>query len=330
MKKGLICLGNPIVDCYAFVSDEFLKKHALPKGSAPVFSPEQVKEIIKDVDFVSVACGGSSLNVAKGVGFAGHKAAVFGQHSDDEDGKIVEEGLSDYSVKNLSIVKKNAYTTRLNCFITPDGQRTMLAIFASSHEKLDAPINFSMFDEYKYLLVEGYYFCNDILVDTAYKVNEYCHKQGLETILLLSNIFCVNSYKNHLLTTLEKSTIISGNDEEFLKLLDKENIEDLLVFLEKHPSLKVSLVTLGPKGAYAVVNGKRYFIEAPDAEVVDTTGAGDYFTAGFLYGYFEGYSVETSLKIANLFAGDVISHVGANLDKNIRSKFEYLLANEKK
>lgn len=329
-KRGLICLGNPVVDAYALASDEFLEKYEIPKGSAPIFPAEKVKSIISHLNFSSECFAGSGANVTKGLGLMGCKTALIGQYSDDENGKIIKESLKRHNIRDLSCIKKG-YTTRINTFITPDKQRTMLAIFGVSHESREEEFDLSIMDEYEYFLIEGYHFCNKHLLDLSEKCTNYADKIGMKIVLILSNIFCVESFKKEIQPVADKSYIISGNEEEFLKMFNKSNLEELLEHLEKNESKRIMIVTLGEKGAYITYNGQRFFINAPEVkELKDTTGAGDLFTSGFLYGFLNKYKITTCAKIANIFAKHIISKIGTDLPPTIKQEVIKFLEHEKK
>lgn len=330
MSKGIICIGSLLIDAYAFVEDKFLEKHNVEKGSAPILNPEKVKEIIKEVTFVSKFAGGSAANVIRGLGFLGHKTALVAQYGNDENGEFAKSILKEYGVTDLSSIKKNSPTTIINTLITPDAQRTMIALFSASHEERSNPLNLEEIDNYEYLMTEGYHFCNESLASIAIQAADYASNKNKKIIFMLSNADYVDIYRSNIEKVVEKSSIISGTSEEFLRMFRKENLDELLDFLEKEKKYEALIITLGSEGAYVIVNQKRYHLKPPIVEVItDTTGAGDFYTSGFLFGFINGYSLDVCSKIANVLAKNIISHVGVYLDSSVKKEVEEILKNEK-
>ncbi|OAL10348.1 sugar kinase [Candidatus Mycoplasma haematobovis] len=332
MKKSVLCLGDPVFDAFAFVDDQLLIDNNIEKGSAPVKDPAEVKRITDSLTLAAANCGGSAANVAKGIGFLGGKVALLGQYGDDERGGQVRDSFISYGVEDRCLMKVGGTTTQIFILVTPDAQRTMLAIFGTSHALDCSKVNYSVIDEYDYLLLEGYQFGSPNLIQNAYNCLNRAEEKGVGVILCLSNIFCVNSYYEHIKHFSDKAKIIAGNDEEFLKLFSIDKVEDLLSYLEtlctNSPDSKYVglIVTLGKYGAWVFWKGQKIFVGAPDVEKpTDTSGAGDYFVAGLLYGFFHGYSLETTTKLAQILAGDVISHVGTLLSDNIKDEIKKIL-----
>ncbi|GCE63327.1 2-dehydro-3-deoxygluconokinase [Candidatus Mycoplasma haematohominis] len=320
MSRGLLCFGNPLIDSYAFVEDAFLEKNKLIKGSNAILTKEEISNITKDLEFVFIDCGGSSSNVARGIGILGYRVGLVGQYGDDETGKIVEKSLKSCNVENLSFVKPGGITTQVVACITSDAQRTMFAIFGASHEEYIKPFDLEILNDWEGILLEGYHFCNASLNGLAQKVAHKAKELNKKTILIISSIFQVPGYKENLLQAINCFSIVTGTSEEFMQLFDKNDIEEMLEYLEKS-NFELAAVTLGKEGSYIIYKGKRMFVNAPAVEnVVDTTGAGDCFAAGLLFGYFSGYPLEKSIEIANIMAGQAISKIGVCLNDEVKEK----------
>ncbi|AEW45953.1 pfkB kinase family protein [Mycoplasma haemocanis str. Illinois] len=331
MKKSILCLGNPVFDTFASVSDDILLSNNIEKGSAPILDPKKVIEITSKINFISANCGGSAANIAKGIAILGGRAGLFGQYADDKEGNIIRDSLKKHGVVNHCSVEKGAMTTQINVLVTPDAQRTMIAIFGASHTMDPKAVDYSIVDSYDYFLLEGYQFCNQRLIDISYAFLKRIKEKNISLILSISNIFCVESYYQHMKCFADSARIIVGNEEEFLKLFNFDDIDKLLDYLQPQCSssekYEMIMVTVGPKGAYILWEGKKIFVEAPDVKTpVDTTGAGDYFVAGLLYGYFQGYDMSINNKIAQIMAKDIISKFGSNLSLEIVDEVKKLLS----
>lgn len=320
MPKGILCFGNPVVDSYSFVENSFLEKNSLVKGTNSVLTKEKITEITKGLDFISIGCGGSAVNFARGIGILGYRVGLVGQYGDDDKAKLIEKALTECNVENLTYTKTVGITTQIVTCITSDAQRTMFAIFGASHEEYVEPFDFSLISDYEAILLEGYQFCTPSLNKLAQEVTLQAKSLNKKAILVISSMFQVPEYKENLLNAINCFSIITGTSEEFMHLFDKENLEDLLKHLES-TNFELAAVTLGKEGCYLIYKGKRVFVSPPQVEnVVDTTGAGDCFTAGLLFGYFSGYPLEKSAEIANIMAGHVISKIGVCLDEEIKEK----------
>ncbi|AEG73780.1 pfkB family kinase [Mycoplasma haemofelis str. Langford 1] len=330
MKKSILCLGNPVFDTFASVSDDILVSNNIEKGSAPILDPKKVIEIISKVNFISANCGGSASNIAKGIALVGGKAGLFGQYADDKEGDIIKDSLKEHGVIDHCSVEKGGITTQINCLVTPDAQRTMIPLFGASHFMNPEAVDYSVVDNYDYFLLEGYQFCNQCLVDISYAFLDRVKEKNISLILSISNIFCVESYYQHMKHFAEAARMIVGNEEEFLKLFNFDDVNKLLDHLQsqcvKGGKYEMIMVTAGPKGANILWEGKRFFVEAPDVKTpVDTTGAGDYFVAGLLYGYFQGYDMSISNKIAQIMAKDIISKFGSTLSPSVVDEVKKVL-----
>lgn len=255
---------------------------------------------------------------------------MIGQYGDDERGSLIAEGLNECHVENRCIVKPNGVTTNICILVTPDAQRTMIAIFGASHEEHIRSANMDMIDEYEMVLIEGYAFASPILTKINVPAVEKAHSLNKKLVMVISSVFNVPGYKENMLKWIDKFSIVTGTQEEFSLLFDKPDLEELLTFLEQS-SFELCAVTMGSQGCYIVQNSSRMFVPAPAVDkVIDTTGAGDSFTAGLLFGYLSGYDINKSIHIAKILAGYTISKIGVLINRDVKKQVEELINKEEK
>ncbi|AFZ78910.1 kinase, pfkB family member protein [Theileria equi strain WA] len=321
----VLCLADPVVNLYAFVSDEVLAKHNLEKGSTVVLSPEALEAVLKDVEVVFTCPAGMS-NVARGMGFLGSDVSLFGQYADDEKGAMISAGLKEYNVKDHCLVKKGGRSTYNYILVSSDAKRVVLPVSGASREIDPDQVDYSIVGNFDYFFISAFQFCDEHLPSATRLVDEVL-KRGVKLMFNLASVSCVTKFYDRIKPVVEATAVLSGNEKDFKKFYGLEDSEQLYAHLATlctgtaDSKFELVVVQLDSKGAVVFEHGKRFDFAPPElGEVVDLTGIGTFHLGGYLYGYFKGYHPEVSAKIGDVLAVDIISRLGLLLSEDARSK----------
>ena len=312
----VVGIGNAIVDVIARCDDAFLAKHALKKGSMQLlFDTDAVLKLYKDMGQAIEISGGSAANTIVGVASFGGKAAYIGKVADDELGRIFAHDIRAAGVTYETMPSKGgAPTARCLIVVTPDGERTMNTFLGVSPELDGGAINPAMIAAGRIVYLEGYLFDRDEAKAAFRQAAGIAQKAGREVALTLSDGFCVDRHRAEFRTLVKDQVdILFANESEIKSLYQTDSFDEAASQVEKE--VKLAVLTRSAKGAVIKSGGKTIAVSAvPVPKVVDTTGAGDLYAAGFLYGHATGKDLETCGKLGSLAASEIISHVGARPD----------------
>ena len=306
-------MGDAIVDVIASCDDEFLKAHNLPKGSMQLLTPSQADDLYAAMGVAREMSGGSAANSMAGIAAMGGSAAFVGQVAEDQLGLIFEHDMHALGVHfDMAPLIGGPPTGRCLILVTPDGQRTMNTCPGASHELSSDTIDHSLIASAAILFLEGYLWGPDKPRAAMMKAIEVAHAAGRKVAFTLSESVCIAGRKEGFARMIDSGGVdlLFANQDEALQLTGRSDLKSALTELSiKVPTL---VVTKGPDGAIAIENGERISIPAaPVSDVVDTTGAGDLFAAGFLTARCKGASLERCLWTGAIAAGEVIQHYGA-------------------
>ncbi len=314
MKRKLLGIGSPIVDLLARVEDDFIDKIPGEKGGMELVSAEEMSSIIKMLEGDTVkACGGSAANTTFAAARLGVAASFLGQLGKDLDGEFytksfVAHGGDDSRFKYISSV----HTARCLSLVTPDSERTMRTDLGAAALLDPESISAEDFRGIDFVHVEGYLLFNPEL---ALKVLQSAKEAGCEVSLDLGAFEVVRSGRDRLDELLRNYVdYVFANEDESKAFTGSE---DPLAGLEPLGRLcKVAVVKLGAKGVWAVEEGSApIFVPAYKADkVVDTTGTGDYWAAGFIWGILEGKSLAAAVKAGALLGCEAVQQLGADLE----------------
>lgn len=305
-------VGNAIVDVLAKVSETFLIKHNISKGGMVLIEQNQAEEIYDDMPPAVEKSGGSAANTVAGIVSLGGSAAFIGKVKNDQLGAIFTHDLKSVGVHYTTKAAENGLSTaRCLIGVTEDAQRSMATFLGATREITKADIDEEVIANAKVTYLEGYLWDEQHAKDAMRQAVKFAVKHGGEIALSLSDSFCVNRHREEFLELITHNVdILFANEAEIKALLGLENVNDAI---EKLSGIcKVTAITLGSEGSIIISNGNSYKIQAgKNLNVVDTTGAGDLYASGFLFGYTHGYSLEECGHIATIAASEIIQHLGA-------------------
>lgn len=314
MSYDVFSMCNALYDIQAEVHDDILTELCLEKGSMMLLSEEQQAAIVPRVytHIVHTEAGGSGANTAFGVALLGGTACYTSRVGDDEHADLYRTGLAERGVKpNLSV---GAGATGISLIlVTPDAQRTMCTYLGRSLELTDADVNLDDLRASKYLYVTAYLWDTDNQKAAVLKAMEEANRAGVKVALSLSDPFCVHRHKDELLQLINKHVdLLFGNASEAQAITDTDSPEEALGVLATHSDIAV--VTLDDKGSLIRQGEQVVSIPVYPVKAVDTTGAGDMYAAGLLYGLTQGYSLEITGRIAAYAAAQVVAKMGPRLE----------------
>ena len=307
----ILGIGNAIVDVICKVDDSFIIKNNLTKSTMKLFFDEkEFKKLLINLKIEKTVSGGSVANSIIGISQLGDKASFIGKVSDDEFGSKYEEGLKKENVEYFYSKKKEELPTG-TCLIlvTPDSERTMCTFLGTAGKINENDFNSDTIKKSDLIFLEGYLWDEGEPKKAFDKAINNANKVAMS----LSDQFCVERHKPHFLELVKnKLDITFANEQEITSLIDAKKFEEVIHFSKQLNKLVV--VTRGKKGAIAVQDGE--VIECniqKNLNIVDLTGAGDLFAAGFLHGYMNKLSIKESLEKGTEMSSKVIQQIGARL-----------------
>ena len=309
----IVAMGDAIVDVIASCDDDFLVAHKLPKGSMQLLTPAQADELYSAMGVAREMSGGSAANSMAGIAAMGGSAAFVGQIAEDQLGLIFEHDMHALGVRfETPALEGGPPTGRCLILVTPDGQRTMNTCPGASHELSADALDRELIASASILFLEGYLFGPDKPRAAMMEAIRIAHAAGRKVAFTLSESVCIAERKEPFTKMIDSGGVdlLFANEDEVLQLTGRTDLQVALDELAtKVPTL---VITKGPDGAIGVEDGEYISIPAaPVAKVIDTTGAGDLFAAGFLAARCRGASLERCLWTGAIAAGEVIKHYGA-------------------
>lgn len=315
----IICIGNALVDSLVQIDEFLIDELNLNKARMTLVDKERSNFLLQNMKNPFYEAGGSAANTAYWISQLGGEAGFIGKISNDDLGKQFQTSLKDSGLKDYTVFESEDNQTGLCAiFITPDGERTMNTYLGAGEYLSVEDLNIDAIKEAKILYMEGYLWDKPASKSAflhAAKVNK--ESGGLNSISL-SDVFCVEMHRESFISFIENDIdYVFCNEDELNSLLQKNSIEESTkLFLEQFPKVEQLVCTLGSNGVLILESGNKHFFNASEAIVVDKTGAGDFFAAGYLYGLQKGLSVTESAEIANKSAAHVISEIGVRPKKN--------------
>jgi sugar/nucleoside kinase (ribokinase family) len=313
----IVAMGDAIVDVIASCDDAFLTAHRLPKGSMQLLTTEQADALYAAMPVAREMSGGSAANSMAGVAAMGGRCAFIGQVAEDQLGMIFEHDMHALGVRfdTPPLPRGNGSgppTGRCLILVTPDGQRTMNTCPGASHELSADALDRELIASASILFLEGYLFGPEKPRAAMMDAIRIAHSTGRKVAFTLSESVCIAGRKESFSEMIGSGGVdlLFCNEDEALQLTGRSELDGALDDLTaKVPTL---VITKGAEGAIGIEEGERISIPAaPVRQVVDTTGAGDLFAAGFLTARCNGASLERCLWTGAIAAGEVIQHYGA-------------------
>ncbi len=314
----VVGIGNALVDVLSRTDDSFLETHAIPKGSMTLIDEARALQLYDAMGPAVEVSGGSAGNTAAGIASLGGQAAFFGKVRDDQLGAIFSHDIRATGVTfDTRPATSGPATGRSMILVTPDAARSMNTFLGAAVDFAPEDIIEAQVEAAQVTYMEGYLWDSPTAKQAFLRAARVAHAAGRKVSLTLSDPFLVDRYKDQLKDFVEKHIdIVFANEEEVCSLFDAPNFDAALQAVRQH--CDVAALTRGEKGGVIVSGEEVHVVDAaPVAEVVDTTGAGDLYAAGFLYGITHGHSLYDSGRIGALAAAEVISHVGARPERNL-------------
>jgi sugar/nucleoside kinase (ribokinase family) len=315
-RLDVLCIGNAIVDVIADASDEFLIAEGLTKDSMRLVDAEEAKRLYDHMQPAREVSGGCAGNTAAGISALGGRAGFVGQVAPDQLGEFYIHDLTAAGVEfTTPPVDVGVPTARSMILVTPDGHRTMNTFLGAAQELAADVLDDEQIRASAILYLEGYLWDPETPRFAMVRAIEIARQAGRKIAFSLSDLFCVERHREGFTALID---ILVANEAEILAMAAVPHLDTAVDAIAS--KVETLVVTRGAAGALAVRGGEQIDVSAePVGEVVDTTGAGDLFAAGFLFGYATGKTLERSLRLGAVAAAEVIQHYGARPEADLRA-----------
>jgi len=309
----VVAIGDAIVDVIATCDDSFIAARGLTKGSMQLLSTSQADDLYAAMGPARESSGGSAANSMAGLAGLGLDVAFIGQVADDQLGEIFAHDMTSLGVRfETAPLTAGPPTGRCLILVTPDAQRTMNTSPGASHELTPQALDEELIRSAAITFLEGYLWGPERPRAAMLRAAEIAHAAGRTVAFTLSESLCIPARREGVMGMIDAGTIdiLFGNEDEIRHLTGSDDLAASIGELQG--SVKTLIVTKGADGALAVERGRRVEVAAaPVADIVDTTGAGDLFAAGFLAARCRGHNLEACLQAGAACAAEIISHFGA-------------------
>ena len=315
MSKKILGIGNAIVDVFAKVNDDFLLKNNLTKGSMKLIKKEEFESLKSTIKIEKIEAGGSVANTMAGIAYLGGNPSFIGKINSDEFGKIYKKSLEKINVNFLYSEKdENLLTGASIILITPDSERTMCTYLGISSQLSKEDINEDYIKDYEIIFLEGYLWDKGMSEEMFKHVINLAKKNNIQIAMSLSDIFCVTRHREDFFKLLKNDlNILIGNENEINELMKKNNLLDSINELKNIN--KLIIITRSENGSVAILNNEITNCDSIKVDkVLDLTGAGDLFAAGFFKEYLDKSNVKKCLQTGSKLASKIIQKIGARLN----------------
>lgn len=308
----VVAIGNAIVDIIGRCEDTFLQEHDAPKGHMRLVDADTITKLYGAMGPGVEISGGSAANTIAGIASLGGKGAFIGKVADDDFGRIFAHDIRSAGVAfTTPPVGGRAPTARSLILVTPDGERTMNTFLGISPELDQGEVDPELIAASQVVYLEGYLFDRDEAKAAFRQAAQIARDAGRKVALTLSDGFCVDRHRDEFRDLITNSVdILFANESEITSLYQVDSFDEAAQRTQDDATLAV--LTRSGKGSLIISDGERIEVSADKVDqVVDSTGAGDLYAAGFLYGYTHGLPLATAGRLGSLAAAEIISHLGA-------------------
>ena len=309
----VLSFGGACADIIIHVPESFLEDYAIEKGGSQVVNETYFEKLrFASLFYPSeIHPGGSSCNTIRGLSRLNHKAAFIGKIGNDDVGEIFTKSLTRNYVNAILLMSEKP-TMQVISFVTPDGERTMRCLRGASNDLSGDDLDSELFHGIKLLHVDGYSLHDIAMTEKAMKLAK---KEGAAVSLDLSSFEIIRKYRKELMRIIPQYVdILFCNEQEASEMTQKNPKE---AAIELSTLAKIAIVCMGENGAYAAESGKSMYIGTTPLPIVDSTGAGDLFSAGFLHGFLSDVPLETAVRWGHLTGGAVIQIQGAEIPDSV-------------
>jgi sugar/nucleoside kinase (ribokinase family) len=310
--RGVLGIGNAIVDVLAHTDDEFLERCRLAKGSMTLIDAERATELYARMGSRVECSGGSAANSMVGLASLGGQAAYMGKIRDDALGQVFRRDIRAAGVTfDTPAATSGPPTGRCLILVTPDAQRTMQTLLGASATLEPADIDEDVVRSSSITFLEGYLWDPEPAKRAFLRAAGVAHAAGRKVALSLSDSFCVERHREEFRDLVDRHVdLLFSNEDEIVSLYQTRTLHEALAHLQGR--CEIAVVTRGARGSLVLSGGNLIEVAAEPVErVLDTTGAGDLYAAGFLFGMSTGRDPATCARIGSIAAGEIIGHFGA-------------------
>lgn len=311
-KLDVVGIGNAIVDVLSKTEEDFLKAHKINKGTMTLIEADQAETLYAKMGPGMAMSGGSAANTIAALASMGGKAGYIGKVANDQLGTVFRHDIRAAGVAfNTPSLEDGAPTARCLIMITPDAQRTMCTFLGACVWISPTDLDEEMIKNSAVTYLEGYLYDRSRAKMAFKKSAEIAHAVGNKVSLSLSDPFCVDRHRDEFIDLIQKDVdILFANEAEIKALYKTEDFNEAVYHVRQH--CDIAALTCSAKGSMIVTQDDIIAVAVePVEKVVDTTGAGDMYAAGFLYGYTRGMPLAQCGRIGSIAAAEVISHIGA-------------------
>lgn len=309
----VVAIGNAIVDILGRCDDGFLEQHGTIKGHMNLVDAARIDTLYRAMGPGIEISGGSAANTVAGVASFGGRSAFIGKVAEDEFGRIFRHDITaaGVSFKTPAVVDSGRSTSRSLILVTPDGQRTMNTFLGISTDLDQGEVDPEVIQKSNIVYLEGYLFDREEAKAAFRQAVDIANKAGRRVALTLSDSFCVDRHRNEFLALIRSGIgILFANESEILSLYETKSFDEAVTQVGRDTRLAV--LTRSEKGSVVVSDGETIEISAePISKVVDTTGAGDLYAAGFLFGLARDLDLESAGQLGSFAAAEIIGQMGA-------------------
>lgn len=328
-KKDIIAIGQAMVDVSVECeNDEELVNYThglVKKGDSSVINSEHVRQLALITSKSKKSAGGAGANVIAGIASLGGNVALVSSRGDDAYGQLFNDDMQNFGVKHFGSIIPNTTTGVVYSIITKtDGERTMLASSGASHSIKTVDLSIERLQQYKMLLSEAYMWYSDYAAEIVKEKFKVAREHGIKIVFTLCSPYVVKTFKDQFIDLLSSVDILVGNEEEFYTLCGTEDL--LTIYKKMQKIVPMTVITRAKQGADIVTQDRIIHVPVEQSveNVVDTTGAGDIFLAGFLYGQTHDMDIRNSARLGHTLASKIIQQVGARPEfdtKEILARF---------
>ena len=319
-RFDVTAIGNAIVDVLAKADDALLAEHKLPKGGMSLIDAPTAERLYAVMGPGVEASGGSAANTIAGIAALGGKTAYIGKVADDQLGKVFTHDIRAVGVSYTTPPLEGGLpTARCLIFVTPDAQRTMQTFLGATSQLNPEDVDMNAIKASKVLYLEGYLWDQPQAKKAMREAAVEAKRAGVKVSLTLSDSFCVARFRDEFKELIKNHVdILFANESEILSLYEVTDFDAALQAVRN--DAEIAALTRSEKGSVVVNGDEVHVIDAvKGVKVVDTTGAGDAYAAGFLYAFTQGRDLATCGRLGGVMAAEVISHMGPRVEADVKA-----------
>jgi sugar/nucleoside kinase (ribokinase family) len=319
-RFDVTAIGNAIVDVLAQSDDKLLQEHGLAKGAMSLIDATDAERLYKIMGPGVEASGGSAANTIAGLAALGARTAYIGKVADDQLGDVFTHDIRAVGVTyDTPPLTEGLSTARCLIFVTPDAQRTMQTFLGATSQLGPEDVNLDYITASKVLYLEGYLWDQPRAKEAMRNAAIKAQAAGVKVAFTTSDAFCVDRFRDEFVELIYNHVdILFANETEILSLYQVSSFDEALQHVRGH--CEIACLTRSEKGSVIINGDEMHVIDAEKGvQVIDTTGAGDAYAAGFLYAYTHGHDLATSGRLGGIMAAEVISHYGARPEADVKA-----------